>query len=144
MTGRTPPQRAGTLCVFTNGYLCSVLFTRSTLKTNIHIIHFLIRLCFRINSHKNVYLMLSKALLCPVPRGDVNLTPNLHSERGYLSRYSDWLRAGRSGVRIRWGQDFPHPSRPALGSTQFPVRLTPGVKRSGLGVDHPLSILLRG
>jgi len=26
---------------------------------------------------------------------------------GYLSRYSDWLRAGRSGIESRWGRDFP-------------------------------------
>jgi len=25
---------------------------------------------------------------------------------GWLSRYSDWLRAGRSGIESRWGRDF--------------------------------------
>ena len=40
------------------------------------------------------------------------------------------------------GRDFPHASRPALGSTQPPVQSVPGVsflgvKRSGRGVDHP-------
>ena len=26
---------------------------------------------------------------------------------GWLSRYSDWLRAGPSGIISRWGRDFP-------------------------------------
>ena len=30
-----------------------------------------------------------------------------HLQPTYLSRYSDWLRAGRSGIEFRWGRDFP-------------------------------------
>ena len=45
------------------------------------------------------------------------------------------------GIESRWGRDFPHPSRPALGPTQSPVEWVPGlslgVKRPGCGVDHP-------
>jgi hypothetical protein len=44
------------------------------------------------------------------------------------------------GIESRWGWDFQHPFRPALGPTQPPVQLGtgsfPGVKRSGRGVDH--------
>jgi hypothetical protein len=60
---------------------------------------------------------------------------------GWLSWYSDWLRAGHSGHRTPgggWGggeRDIPHPSRLALGLTQphlqwVPV-LFPGGKATG-------------
>jgi len=38
------------------------------------------------------------------------------------------------GIELRWGRDFPHPSRPALATGYLP-----GVKRPGRGVDHPPS-----
>jgi hypothetical protein len=45
------------------------------------------------------------------------------------------------GIESRWGRDFPHLSKPALGPTQPPIKwilgLSPGVKRPGRGVDHP-------
>jgi hypothetical protein len=51
-------------------------------------------------------------------------------------------------IESRWGRDFPHLSRPALGPTQPPLqwipRLFPGVK-SGRGVKlipHPLLVPL--
>ena len=52
---------------------------------------------------------------------------------GIVTRY------GLEGPRIesRWGRDFPHPPRPALGPTQPPVQGVPGVKRPGRGVDQP-------
>ena len=52
------------------------------------------------------------------------------------------------GIESRWGQDFPHLSRPVLEPTQPPVQwvpgLSPGVK-SGQGVTltpHPLLVPL--
>jgi hypothetical protein len=52
-------------------------------------------------------------------------------------------RYGLDGPEIesRWGRDFPHLSRKALGPTQLPIHWVPGffprVKRPGRGVDHP-------
>jgi hypothetical protein len=33
------------------------------------------------------------------------------------------------GIESRWRRGFPHLSRPALGSTQTPVQLVPGLSR---------------
>ena len=52
------------------------------------------------------------------------------------------------GIESRWGRDFPHRSRPALGPTQPPVQwvpgLFPGVKLPGRGADHPPPSKCRG
>ena len=46
-----------------------------------------------------------------------------------------------SGIEYRWGRDFPHASRSALGPSQPPIQwvpgLLPGGKAAGAGVDHP-------
>jgi hypothetical protein len=31
-----------------------------------------------------------------------------------------------TGIKFRWGRDFPHLSRPTLGPTQPPVQWVPG------------------
>jgi hypothetical protein len=64
-------------------------------------------------------------------------------------KYSPWMMVGRdsvvgiatcygldcAGIESRWGRDFPHLSRPALGPTQSPIQcvsgLIPGGKAAG-------------
>ena len=59
----------------------------------------------------------------------------------WLSLYSDSLRTG-PGIEAKWGWDFSHPSRPALGPTQHSIQWElslsfPGTKRPGRRADHP-------
>jgi hypothetical protein len=95
--------------------------------------------------------------LCPYSR---LFPPHLHPLNFPLAfrstLFRDFTRRGRGrygsvgietycgldgpGIESRWGRDFSHPSRPALGPTQPPILwltgLSPGVKRPGRGVDH--------
>jgi hypothetical protein len=51
------------------------------------------------------------------------------------------------GIESRWGQDFSHTSRPALGPNQPPVPGTgsfPGVKRPGRGADPSSAEVKKG
>jgi hypothetical protein len=59
----------------------------------------------------------------------------------WISRYSDSLRAGRSGDRARGGGgDFSHPSRlderPTLTAIKWTMGLFPEVERLGRSVDR--------
>jgi len=59
---------------------------------------------------------------------------------GQLSRYSDWLRAGRSGIESRWARDFPlvqtgpgaHPTSCKMSTGSFPG----GRVQLGRAADH--------
>ena len=52
---------------------------------------------------------------------------------GIATRY----RLEGPGIESRWGRDFPHPSRQALGSTQNSIQWVSGLERPGRGAKHP-------
>ena len=67
-----------------------------------------------------------------------SFTRGCDSSVGIATRYG----LDGPGIESRLGRDFPHPSRPALGPTQSPVKWVPGLSRgwSGRGVvliPHP-------
>ena len=55
----------------------------------------------------------------------IKFTLDRDSAVGIVTRY------GLDGpwIESRWGRDFPHASRPALGPTQPPVQWVPGLSR---------------
>ena len=73
--------------------------------------------------------------------------PRIVGDPGYLSRYRDSLRAGRSGDRIPVGARFSSPvqSRPGVHPTFYTLGTGsfPGVMRPGCGVDHPPHLVPR-
>jgi len=66
----------------------------------------------------------TSAVNCVIIQEHIKNAPRNFSGLGELSQYSDLLQAGQSGDR--WGRDFLHLSRPALGSTQPPIQWVPG------------------
>jgi hypothetical protein len=61
---------------------------------------------------------------------------------GSSVRIATGYRLDHPGIESRWGCNFSHTSRPALGPTQPAVQCVPGlsqeVKQPGRGADHPL------
>src|SRR5215469_15597602 len=77
--------------------------------------------------------------------GDIIITIIVSWRPGQLSRYSDSLRAGRSGDRIPVGARFSAPVQTGPGSHPASYKmgtgsLFRGVKRPGRGVEHPSPI----
>jgi hypothetical protein len=65
-----------------------------------------------------------KFQLSPVPNTEPTLT-TAHRLDGMATGYGP----DGPGIESRWWQDFPHLSRPALGSIQSPVQWVPGPSR---------------
>ena len=55
----------------------------------------------------------------------VTLRMGRDSSIGIATRH----RLGGPGIESRWGRDYPHPSRPALGLTQPPVQWILGLSQ---------------
>jgi len=66
---------------------------------------------------------------------DVIICIRRHSIVGIATFYS----LDGAGFELRWGGDFPHPSRPALGPTSCTnvTEYFPGIKLPGRGFAHP-------
>jgi hypothetical protein len=72
---------------------------------------------------------------------DINVVHSVRQSR-WFSRYSDWLRAGRSGNRISVEARFSAPAQTYTGthraSSIMGTGSFPRVKRTWRGVKHPL------
>ena len=66
----------------------------------------------KVNSRTNFYILIQKFRV-------------RDSAVGIATRYG----LDGPGIESRWGGDFPHPPRPALGPTQPPVQWVPGLSR---------------
>ena len=62
-------------------------------------------------------------LTCIIPYPPPAVIPKYFGTLFYSTRYG----LDGPGFKSWWGRDFPHPSWPALGLTQSPVKLVPGL-----------------
>jgi len=83
------------------------------------------------SNHQNLVLILEHAFIFYLDLFKQEEMPMFYICRGPGSVAGIATRYGLDGPRFesRWGRDFPHLSRPALGPTQPPVQWVPGLFR---------------
>jgi len=72
--------------------------------------------------------------IVPLPARYIFLPVLRPSGPGSSVRIATGYGLDRPGIESRWGRDFPHLSRPALGPTQPPVQWVSGLSR---GKERP-------
>jgi hypothetical protein len=107
---------------------------------------------------RNLVTIYGEGLLTPRPTTKLEDLPLLAAIASSIYSQLPFLSVGRDssvgiatrygldgpGIESRWGRDFRHPCRPAVGPTQPPVQWVPGLSKgqSGQGValaTHPPS-----
>ena len=117
-----PPEISRRIYIYINS-----IHTHTHTHTHIYIYIYKISIHTHTHTHTHIYIC---------------IYTHTHTQ---LSRYSDWLRAGRSGIESRWRRDFTpvqtgpaaHPASCKMGTGSFP-----GVKcgRSVLLTTHHLLV----
>ena len=73
----------------------------------------------------SIYCLFVWCLICLYVIIVYNLFVGRDSSVGIPTRYG----LDGPGIESQWGRDFPHPSRPALGTPQPPIQWVPGLSR---------------